>query len=289
MNLKTIKEKFESEFEGFFSSKEELISQFWMLSEAVFEITRIEFALNPSFSPDTFRIDTFNEYCVRLKNNEPIQYITGNAYFYGENFIVDENVLIPRPETEELVQWILDDNNNNEEENINILDIATGSGCIAISIKNEINSSNVEALDISDKAINISLKNNSLVDNSVTFHKSDALNLKADNYFNSKKWDVIVSNPPYVKENEKPEIKQNVLDFEPHLALFVENNDPLIFYREIMKYADTNLSENGKLYFEINQYLKSEMEILAKNLGFSNIEFRKDFRGNWRMMKIIKG
>ena len=285
MNLKYIKDKFESEFEDFFSSKEELISQFWMLSESTFELTRIEFALNPNFSPDTFRIDTFNEYCVRLKSNEPIQYITGNAYFFGENFIVDENVLIPRPETEELVQWILDDN---KKENTNILDIATGSGCIAISIKKEQSSANVEALDISEKALEISLKNNSLVNNTVKFQKADALNLISDKYFNSKKWDVIVSNPPYVKENEKPEIKQNVLDFEPHLALFVEDNDPLIFYREIIKYASTTLVDGGKLYFEINQYLKTEMEALALELGFSEIEFRKDFRGNWRMMRLVK-
>ena len=285
MNLKYIKDKFESKFEDFFSSKEELISQFWMLSESTFELTRIEFALNPNFSPDTFRINTFNEYCVRLKNNEPIHYITGNAYFFGENFIVDENVLIPRPETEELVQWILDDN---KKENTNILDIATGSGCIAISIKNEQSSANIEALDISEKALEISLKNNSLVNNTVKFQKADALNLISDKYFNSKKWDVIVSNPPYVKENEKPEIKQNVLDFEPHLALFVEDNDPLIFYREIIKYASTTLVDGGKLYFEINQYLKTEMEALALELGFSEIEFRKDFRGNWRMMRLVK-
>ena len=286
MNLKYIKDKFESEFEDFFSSKEELISQFWMLSEVAFELTRIEFALNPNFTPDAFRIDTFDEYCVRLKKNEPIQYITGNAYFFGENFIVDENVLIPRPETEELVQWILDDN---KAENTNILDIATGSGCIAISIKNEQKSANVEALEISEKALEVSLKNNSLVNNTVKFLKADALNLISDEYFNSKKWDIIVSNPPYVKENEKPEIKQNVLDFEPHLALFVEDNDPLIFYREIMKYASTTLVDGGKLYLEINQYLKKEMEELALDLGFSKVEFRKDFRGNWRMMKGVKG
>ncbi len=285
MNLKKIKEKFESEFGDFYSSKEELISQFWMLSESVFEISRIEFALNPNFSPDDFRIETFEKYCERLKNHEPIQYITGKAYFYGENFIVDENVLIPRPETEELIQWIFDDN---LKENANILDIATGSGCIAISIKNEHNSANVEAIDISEKALEIALKNNSIVDNTVKFHKADALNLLTDNYFKSKKWDVIVSNPPYVKENEKPEIKKNVLDFEPHLALFVEDNDPLIFYREIMKYALSNLVDGGKLYFEINQYLKSEMENLAKDLGFTEFYFKKDFRGNWRMMKLVK-
>ena len=283
MNLIKIKNKFESEFDGFFSSKEELISQFWMLSESVFELTRIEFALNPKFTPDSFRIITFNEYCLRLKNNEPIQYITGSANFYGNNFIVDENVLIPRPETEELIEWILEENENRK---INFLDIATGSGCIAISIKNEQNLFNVEALDISVHALEVSLKNNLLVDNTVEFRKADALNLGKDKYCNTKKWDIIVSNPPYVKEDEKVEIKQNVIDFEPHLALFVKDSDPLVFYREIMKYAITNLTYGGKLYFEINQYMKNEMEDLALDLGFNKIEFRKDFRDNWRIMKI---
>jgi release factor glutamine methyltransferase len=286
MNLKQIIAKFETDFEDFFNSKEELISQFWMLSEAVFEISRIEFALNPVFTPDEHRVETFNNYCSRLKNNEPIQYITGKTYFYGNNFIVDENVLIPRPETEELVEWILEDS---KKEKINILDIATGSGCIAISIKDEHEFANVEALDISEKALEISSKNNAIVNNVVKFYKADALNLKENRNLKSKKWDVIVSNPPYVKENEKHEIKANVLEFEPHLALFVEDNDPLIFYREIMKYASTSLVDGGKLYFEINQYLKNETEELAKNLGFKNIESRKDFRGNWRMMKVVKG
>lgn len=285
MNLKNIKDKFVSEFENHYSSEQELISQFWMISESVFKLTRIEFALNPVFTPENDKLVTFNKYCERLKRNEPIQYITGNAYFYGENFIVNENVLIPRPETEELIEWILEDTKN---EDINVLDIATGSGCIAITIKNEHNKNNVEALDISKEALDVSLQNNELVNNGVKFSKADALNLGQDDKFNKKRWDVIVSNPPYVKNNEKPGINANVLEYEPHLALFVEDNDPLIFYREIMKYASTTLAENGSLYFEINQYLKPEMEELAKNLGFSKFEFRKDFRGNWRMMKVVK-
>ena len=283
MKIQDIKNEFLSRFENTSTSKEELLSQFWMLSEAIFEVGRLEIALNPIFSPDSDKIEIFNTYCQRLKNNEPIQYILGHAYFYGENYIVDENVLIPRPETEELVEWILQDYNNKK---INLLDIATGSGCIAISIKKDKSQSNIEAIDISEKALEIARKNNELVDNKVHFHKADALNLHADKNFNDKKWDVIISNPPYVKELEKQEMKQNVLDYEPHLALFVDDNDPLIFYREIMEYASTTLVNDGNLYFEINQNLKSEMEELALSLGFKNIEFRKDFRGNNRMMKL---
>lgn len=285
MNLTEIKIKFEETFKEFFDSKDELISQFWILSEDVFEVTRLQFALNPDFTPDNFRVETFNDYCQRLKKNEPIQHIIGNTYFYGEKFMVNENVLIPRPETEELVGWIIDDFNDKE---IKLLDIATGSGCIAITLQNELNNSKVEAIDISDKALEVARENNSLVDDKVKFHKADALNLDKNDYFKNKKWNVIVSNPPYVKENEKPEIKSNVLEFEPHLALFVDNDNPLIFYREIMKYALTNLTEKGHLYFEINQYLKLEMEKLAVSLGFVDIESRKDFRDNWRIMKLVK-
>lgn len=285
MNLKELKDIFESEFQSFYQNRDELLSQFWMLSEDVFDISRLEFALNPNFSPDNQKIEKFNEYCKRIMSNEPIQHIIGYEYFYGEKFKVSKDVLIPRPETEELIEWIIKDNHINKT---NILDIATGSGCIAITLQNELNNANVEAIDISVKALIIAKENNSISNNKVKFHKADALKINNNNHFKSVKWDVIVSNPPYVKENEKPEIKSNVLDFEPHLALFVENNDPLVFYREIMKYASTTLSKNGYLYFEINQYLKNEMEELALNLGFTNIDFKKDFRGNWRMMRIVK-
>jgi release factor glutamine methyltransferase len=285
MNLKEIRIKFEETFKKFFNSKDELTSQFWILSEEVFEVSRLQFALNPNFTPDNFRIETFNLYCDRLKKNEPIQYIIGSTYFYGEKFKLNNNVLIPRPETEELVGWVIEDFNNKE---IQLLDIATGSGCIAITLQNELKKSKVEAIDISDEALYIANKNNSLVNNKVLFQKADALNLDKNESFNNKEWDIIISNPPYVKHNEKPEIKANVLEFEPHLALFVDDSDPLIFYRKIMEYALSNLTKRGCLYFEINQYLKNEMEHLASDLGFINIEFRKDFRDNWRMMKIKK-
>jgi len=284
MNLIEIKNSFVSEFESLFETKEELLSQFWMISEVVFSVSRLQFAMNPNFTPDGSKVEKFNLFCNKLKAKEPIQYILGNAYFYGESFVVNENVLIPRPETEELVEWILDDVGNYKNK---ILDIATGSGCIAISIKNNGEENHVEALDISEKALNVAQQNNVLVNDEVVFRKANALNLKKDNYFGDRVWDIIVSNPPYVKENEKEEMRQNVLNFEPHLALFVENNDPLLFYREIMKYAKTNLIAGGKLYFEINQYLKQEMEELALSLGFESFEVRKDFKGNYRMMCLI--
>lgn len=283
MKLKSIKNKFESDFKNFFTSKDELFSQFWMLSEAVFEVSRLEFALNPVLVLDKEKVEKFEELAARLKNNEPIQYVIGYEYFYGEKFIVDESVLIPRPETEELIEWILDDFPN---KNVRVLDIATGSGCIAISLKNNFQDSEVCALDISEKAINIAKQNNRIVNDAVLIVNADALKLGSNPFFAEKVFDVIVSNPPYVKESEKSEMKSNVMDFEPHLALFVDDDDPLIFYREIMMYSKSHLKKDGILYFEINQNLSKEMRELATDLGFNNIELKEDFRGNFRMMKL---
>ena len=283
MKLKSIKNKFESDFKNFFTSKDELLSQFWMLSEAVFEVSRLEFALNPVLVLDKEKVEKFEELAARLKNNEPIQYVIGYEYFYGEKFIVDESVLIPRPETEELIEWILDDFPN---KNVRVLDIATGSGCIAISLKNNFQDSEVCALDISEKAINIAKQNNRIVNDAVLIVNADALKLGSNPFFAEKVFDVIVSNPPYVKESEKSEMKSIVMDFEPHLALFVDDDDPLIFYREIMKYSKSHLKKDGILYFEINQNLSKEMRELATDLGFNNIELKEDFRGNFRMMKL---
>ncbi|MCK5824939.1 MAG: peptide chain release factor N(5)-glutamine methyltransferase [Ichthyobacteriaceae bacterium] len=283
MNLKEIKLQFETDLSELFEDKNELLSIFWMLSEEYFNITRLNFALDQSLSPNNNELLKFNSASVRLKNNEPIQYIIEKAYFNGLEFKVNSDVLIPRPETEELVEWITE---NKLSKPLDILDIATGSGCIAISTYNNFNNTNVEAIDISEGALIVAKYNNKLCNNKVKFHKADALNLKNNSYFNNKKWDIIVSNPPYVRNLEKTEIKQNVLKYEPGLALFVEDKNPLIFYKEIMLYAKQNLKPKGKLYFEINQYLPEEMKQLATEIGFNNFELKKDFKGNYRMMML---
>ena len=209
-----------------------------------------------------------------LKKHVPIQYILGETEFYGLPFRVNDSVLIPRPETEELVDWIRSE--NNRAEVLNILDIGTGSGCIAIALKHEFTNAAVEAFDISDKALETAHSNAGLNKLDVEFSKVDILNV-ADQ---SKKWDIIVSNPPYIPELEKSEIEANVLDHEPHLALFVPDNDPLLFYRHIALFAKKQLNANGKLYFEIHRdYGKECVELLA-SLGFSEIELRKDISGN---------
>ncbi len=215
----------------------------------------------------------------RLKAEEPLQYILGNTEFYGYNFEVNSNVLIPRPETEELITWIKE--SSSENDNIKILDIGTGSGCIPITLKKEIPTAEVFALDISEKAIETAKKNakNNNVD--VTFLLHDILSEKElENTF-----DIIVSNPPYVRNLEKEEIKNNVLNNEPHLALFVEDDNPLIFYKRIADIAKTALNPNGLLFFEINQYLGNETKQMLEDKNFSNVILKRDLFGNNRMIK----
>ncbi|SNR15743.1 peptide chain release factor N(5)-glutamine methyltransferase [Tenacibaculum jejuense] len=215
----------------------------------------------------------------RLKTEEPLQYILGNTEFYGYNFEVNPNVLIPRPETEELITWIK--TSYLENTNVKILDIGTGSGCIPITIKKEIPSANVFALDISKKAIETAKKNaeNNNVD--VTFLLHDILSEKKL----ESTFDIIVSNPPYVRNLEKKEIKNNVLNNEPHLALFVADNNPLIFYKRIADVAKYALNANGILFFEINQYLGKETKEMLISKGYKNVILKQDLFGNDRMIK----
>ncbi|MDO5105951.1 peptide chain release factor N(5)-glutamine methyltransferase [Capnocytophaga sp.] len=216
----------------------------------------------------------------QLKTGKPIQYILGETWFYSNRFFVDENVLIPRQETEELVDWILSETDKNLK--ISILDIGCGSGCISVSLAKELSQAEVTALDISEKALATAEKN--ARENGVKnlrFLQQDIL--KTD--FLSQKYDIIVSNPPYVRELEKQEIHNNVLDYEPHLALFVPNDKPLMFYEKIADLAKKSLTENGKLFFEINEYLGKEMMQMMKNKGFGRVELREDLSGNPRMLK----
>jgi len=217
----------------------------------------------------------------RLKKQEPIQYILGETEFYGLPFNVNSHVLIPRPETEELVQWIIQDNKSPEPE---ILDIGTGSGCIPISLNKNITKSNISAWDISESALGVAKKNALRNNADINFIKQDALNPR----FEENKYDIIVSNPPYIRELEKELMQNNVLDNEPHLALFVSNEDPLLFYRSISLFAIKALKPNGSLYFEINEAYGKETAEMMKSLGFSDVEIRKDLFGKDRMVKGLK-
>ena len=193
---------------------------------------------------------------------------------------MNPNVLIPRPETEELVEWILANNPPHEDQKLKILDIGTGSGCIAIALAKNLPNAQVFAIDVSPEAIDVAKRNAKLNHVNVTFIQQDILTTESLNEI----FDIIVSNPPYVRNLEKHEIKNNVLDNEPHLALFVDDMDALIFYRKIVALAVKNLPENGELYFEINQYLAKETIDLLETNGFSHMELRQDIYGNNRMI-----
>ena len=284
MNIRSLKTYFFSELQTI-QEDSEIESFFFILTEFLHNLKRIDVSLHPDFEVSETDLEKWKTIISELKTEKPIQYITGEAWFYGLRFEVNENTLIPRPETEELVEWIVD-GLKVKGKGQRVLDIGTGSGCIPIALKKEIPNAQVSAIDISEKALEMAHKN--ALDNQVEINfihqnilTSQHLNISTSQ---SLLFDVIVSNPPYVRNLEKQEIKKNVLDYEPHLALFVEDSDALLFYRKIAQLALKSLSPNGKLFFEINQYLGKETVELVEQLGFKNIELRKDFMGNDRMI-----
>ena len=250
-----------------------------LIIEKVSGFSRTEIIVNKNTLFSVEQRHVIENFIEKLKEYVPIQYILGETEFFGLPFHVNESVLIPRPETEELVDWIRNENDRNA--NPGILDIGTGSGCIAISLKHEFINATVDAFDISEKALETAQNNATLNKLEVTFSKVDILNTPEM----EQKWDIIVSNPPYVTELEKSEILPNVLDYEPHLALFVPDNNPLLFYRCIAIFAQQHLKPRGKLYFEINrQFGKATVDLLTA-MGFGNVELRKDISGNDRMVR----
>lgn len=286
MKLKNLKTHFFTELQTIHDDYE-IESFFFILTEYLHNLKRIDVSLQPYFEVSEVDLAKWNSIISELKTEKPIQYITGEAWFYGYRFEVNESTLIPRPETEELVEWIIESTKLvTGSAKLNILDIGTGSGCIPISLKKEIPNAEVFSNDVSENALEMARKNALGNEVEVNFILADIL--EVDNLQISKSpnlfFDVIVSNPPYVRNLEKQEIKKNVLAYEPHLALFVDDNDALLFYRKIAQLAATSLAPNGKLFFEINQYLGKETIELLENFGFKNIELRKDFMGNDRMI-----
>lgn len=225
--------------------------------------------------------DKLDETLRRLQEYEPIQHILGCERFCGLNFAVNNSVLIPRPETQELVSWIIKET----PQGAKILDIGTGSGCIAIAIAHNMPDCKITAWDISDAALATAQKN--CIANSVNIH-IEQCNILTYTPLENEKFDIIVSNPPYIKESEKSSIEPNVLRWEPHIALFVPDSDPLIFYRTIAQKAQTMLRSGGKLFFEINRAHGDDTVQLLKTLGYCNIKLRKDFADNDRMIKAQK-
>ena len=284
MKIKQYRTYFIEELAPFYDAYE-AESFFYLILEDKHKLRQIDLALNHELVFEEADIEKWKILLTELKKEVPIQYLLGKTNFYGLDFEVNEHVLIPRPETEELVEWIISENSKIERfKNLKILDIGTGSGCIAISLAKNIPNAKVFAIDVSEDALAMAKKNAKNNNVAVTFLLQSILetdDLKQD-------FDIIVSNPPYIRNLEKEEIKKNVLDYEPHLALFVQDNDALLFYRKIAELAQKNLVENGQLYFEINQYLGTEMTDLLEKMNFKNIELRKDIYDNDRMISCKK-
>ena len=282
MKLSQLKINFTTVLQGVYD-KEEVHCFFYILCDFFLQYSRFEVSMALDTIVSAKNITAFDMALLRLKKQEPIQYILGTTEFYGLTFKVNEHTLIPRPETEELVDWVLS-NLHDQDSMLDILDIGTGSGCIAISLAKNIPTARVSGLDISEKALEVAQENAVKNQVLVSFCKKDILETTAL----KNKYDVMVSNPPYVRQLEKKAMNANVLDYEPGLALFVPNEDPLLFYRKIAQLAMVSLQTRGWLYFEINEYLSKEMDVLLKDIGFANIEIKKDFREVPRMIKCQK-
>ena len=291
MNAKNYRAKFIEVLEPIHGI-DEAESFFYLILEDQHQMKRIDLALEPNFEFSEEAIKVWEELVVQLKKEIPIQYLLGNTEFFGLPFMVNENVLIPRPETEELVDWIIGEVKKIEgrkdkkiegQKDLKILDIGTGSGCIAVSVAKNIPNAQVFAIDVSPEALKVAKWNAEQNYVSVTFLEKDIL--ETEDLL--QQFDIIVSNPPYVRNLEKQEIKNNVLEYEPHLALFVEDFDALVFYKKITDLATKNLNNGGQLFFEINQYLGKEMTQLLSEFGFFDIELKKDIYGSNRMTRAV--
>lgn len=282
MQLSEIKAIFHKELQDIYPL-EEIDSIFFRCIDHYLNLERFVLVMQPNYTITTIEEQPLFEALTRLKSNEPVQYILVQAYFMDLTLEVNEHTLIPRPETEELVQWILDDNKHIQNKGLNILDMGTGSGCIAIALAKEMTDAQVYAIDISEKALEIAQQNAIQNKTVVNFIQADMLDLDLNLYF-----EIIVSNPPYVRDMEKAEIHENVKAFEPETALFVPDDDALKFYKAIAHYAKKALKVGGALYLEINQYLSEPTKVLFEEAGFIEVELKKDIFGNYRMLRCKK-
>ncbi|RQO66065.1 peptide chain release factor N(5)-glutamine methyltransferase [Pedobacter sp. KBW06] len=275
MNLSQLLHHFKEELKDVYE-EEEVKSIFSISVEHLLQLRRSQLMLNWEKQPGPEILRSFISILEGLKAQKPIQYLLGEAFFYGAVFKVNEAVLIPRPETEELVDWILEE----KAEGQVVVDFGTGTGCIAISLKKHLKDASVTAVDISEEALRIASENALINQTEVSFIHADILTFQSRTEF-----DIIVSNPPYITEKERAAMHQNVLAHEPHLALFVTDERPLLFYEAVADFALRNLKKNGALYFEINEYLAKETIQMLKDKSFISIELRKDMQGKDRMIR----
>ena len=278
MTLQDFKLKMISELSSIYEM-DELNSIFNLLAEDYLKIPRSKILLANEIDLNESNQLLFLSALERLKNHEPIQYVLGKTSFMDLEFKVNSSVLIPRPETEELVRLILKENLDGKE----ILDIGTGSGCIAISIAKNLPNSKVTALDISNDAIEVAKENAKLNSVSIEFINEDIFE-----YISNKKYDVIISNPPYVTESEKVLMKQNVFDYEPEIALFVDDINALKYYESVIKFSLNNLNSQGQIFFETNENYKDELNKLAQNYEYNIIEFKLDINDKNRFLILSK-
>jgi len=277
-----LRDKYIAELTSFYK-EEEARQLLTILIHHFFGFSRAELALNPSTRISESEILSLHFAVKDLKKYKPIQYITGKSEFLNFTFQVNESVLIPRPETEELAQLIV---SAEKQENLRILDIGTGSGCIAISLEKKLNKPAVSAVDINENSLKLAAANAAQNNSEINFFQVDILDEFA--WKELGVFDVIVSNPPYVTMDDKNEMAENVLSFEPHLALFVPENDEIIFYKKICQFAQKHQSEKGRLYFEINENKGREIEKLLNESGYRQVKLHQDFRGKTRFASATK-
>ncbi|MCD4663694.1 MAG: peptide chain release factor N(5)-glutamine methyltransferase [Bacteroidales bacterium] len=261
----------------------EVDTMLFMIIEEYAKLAKTKVLIDPEKTVSESELLKIHFAVKDLKNYKPIQYILGKTEFYGLPIIVNPNVLIPRPETEDLAELIIKENKNHE--NISILDIGTGSGCIAIVLKKYLTNAEVFAIEVSGNVLEVAKINSEINKTDIIFRQYDIL--QNDRISGFPDFDIIVSNPPYVRKSEKKQMRENVLDYEPDQALFVDDEEPLLFYKAITNFAKIHLKPNGKIYCEINQYLGKETSVLFYNEGFKHVNIFKDINGNDRVLKAI--
>ncbi|QDW25365.1 peptide chain release factor N(5)-glutamine methyltransferase [Pedobacter sp. KBS0701] len=286
MNIGALEEHYKLELAPLYES-DEAKTLFSLAAEQVLALSPSKLMMQKDAAVSFINMQKLFSILNDLQIGKPIQHILEEAHFYGLVFKVNENVLIPRPETEELVEWIISVcrtlssvNSFESPKKLSILDIGTGSGCIPITLKKHLPNTQVATLDVSADAIAVAKQNARQIGVEINFITADILTFQSE-----EKFDIIVSNPPYIRNLEKNEMHNNVLLHEPHLALFVSDENPLIFYKAIADFAKTNLKPNGKLFFEINEFLGKETVDMLSNREFNNIELKKDMQGKDRMVR----
>lgn len=281
MTVKSFHNKFIAELLGIYSG-EEAGAMASILMQDVLGLSRADVVMKGDENIDAGKLRFLNDVLTRLKNEEPLQYILGRTEFYGLDILLNPDVLIPRSETEELIAWVL---NTVNTETPKILDFGTGSGCIPLALKKNLPKSKITGVDKSQKALKLAKKNARSLNLDVEFLAFDILR---DAPSKMGTVDVVVSNPPYVRFSEREKMTSNVLKYEPHMALFVKDEDPLIFYRKIADIGKQILKESGLLFFEINEEFGNEILSLLRDKGYENTELRKDLNGKDRMVKALK-